>query len=388
MAEPDIVPRWVDRAHELAALCKRAGAVGLVAVDTEADSLHSYYHKLCLVQLSFRETHALIDPLALGRGGLDPLAELLADGTVTKVLHGADYDLRVLDRDLGAQVRGLRDTQVAAQLLGESATGLAAMAGKELGVEFDKRFQRADWGKRPLSPAAREYAARDTAFLIPLVDRLARRLQVLGRESWWLEECKALEEVRWAPSQPDPLAFERLKGARALAGASRDRLAALHAWREEEAAERDVPPFRVLRNEAMLALAKEAPEQPQEMARVAGVGASTARRYGRVLRALLRKPPSAPEPRQRTHEAPDRELEARIRELRSARDEVAASLRLDPGVLAPRSALEAVASAMPATRESLAHCLDREWRATVLAPALLGIAARWQGSATNPHAHS
>jgi ribonuclease D len=387
MEEPHIVPQWIERAGELALLCSRARVAGVVAVDTEADSLHSYYHKLCLVQLSFGDTHALVDPLALGREGLAPLRELLQDRTVIKVLHGADYDLRILDRDLGARVLGLRDTQVAAQLLGEPATGLAALLAKELGVKLDKHFQRADWGQRPLSGGAMAYAARDTAFLIPMKERLSRRLERLGRDPWWLEECDALEEVRWTPPEPNPLSFERVKGARALAGAARDRLAALHGWREGEAARRDVPPFRILRTDAMLALAKEVPERQEELPRL-GVAGSTLRSYGRVLLSLLRQPPAAPERRKRRYEPPDRELETRVRELRSTRDEVAARLGLDPAVVAPRSALEAVASNMPASCDDLAGCVDREWRAVVLAPTVLPLVERWQTSGTSLHAHS
>ncbi len=217
MTTSELRPAWVDEPAALAALCERARQSGQVAIDTEADSLHSYFHKLCLVQLSFDGAHALVDPLALGRENLRPLARLLADSAVRKLLHGADYDLRVLDRDLGARVVNVRDTQVAAQLLGEPQTGLAALAGKLLDVALDKKFQRADWGERPLSAEARAYAAGDTAFLAGLGAALSARLAELGRLAWWEEECAALEAIRWEPPEPDPLAFERIKGSRAPA---------------------------------------------------------------------------------------------------------------------------------------------------------------------------
>jgi len=156
-------PRWVDLAAQLEEVCAAARAAGRVAVDTEADSMHAYHEKLCLVQLSFDGQHAIIDPLELGRDGLAPLAALLADPAVVKVMHGADYDLRMLDRDLGAHLCGLEDTQMAAQLIGEGSFGLAALVSTKLGVVLDKKFQRSDWSIRPLGSEELRYAAADTA---------------------------------------------------------------------------------------------------------------------------------------------------------------------------------------------------------------------------------
>jgi ribonuclease D len=368
---------WIDGRDRLAAWCERASRAPRVAVDTEADSMHSYFHKLCLVQLAAGEFHALVDPLALGREGMAPLARLLAEERVTKVLHGADYDLRVLDRDLGARVVSVRDTQIAAQLLGERQTSLAALVEKELGVALDKRFQTADWGQRPLPPELLAYASGDTAFLAPLADRLAARLEELGRFSWWEEECTALEGIRWEPPAPDPRAFERLKGAKALRGAARDRLAALHAWREATAAALDVPPFKVMGREPLLAMAAEPPEDPDALAKVPGIGRNVPRRYARELLALLASPPAAPEREPREKVVVDREREERIKQLRARRDEVAAALGLDPGVLAPKWVLEAVADRMPSDPEGLRDCLDRRWRAEALAQELLTVVAGW-----------
>lgn len=379
MTTSELRPAWVDEPAALAALCERARQSGQVAIDTEADSLHSYFHKLCLVQLSFDGAHALVDPLALGRENLRPLALLLADSAVRKLLHGADYDLRVLDRDLGARVVNVRDTQVAAQLLGEPQTGLAALAGKLLDVALDKKFQRADWGERPLSAEARAYAAGDTAFLAGLGAALSAKLAERGRLAWWEEECASLEAIRWEPPEPDPLAFERIKGSRALRGAARDRLAALFAWRETRAAGDDVPPFKILQAEALVTLAADPPADLEALASIRGVGRSTVRRFGRELLAVTATPPAAPDRLAKDRFVVDREREGRFKRLRAVRDEVAAGLAIDGGVLAPRAALEAVADRLPADEASLADCLGRGWRASVLAPFLLPVAAAWRG---------
>jgi ribonuclease D len=358
----------------------------VVALDTESDSLHSYFHKLCLIQLSFSGEHVVLDPLALGRESLRPFADMLADPEVEKVLHGADYDLRVLHRDLGARVVRLRDTQVAAQLLGEGQTGLAALVEREATVVLDKRHQRADWGKRPLTPELLAYAAADTAYLELLRRRLSERLAALGRLAWWEEECVALEAVSWEPPPPDPLAFERIKGAGRLAGEARDRVAALHTWREQEAASRDVPPFRILHSDALLELASNPPADLEALGAVPGVGRATVRRYGREMMKVLTQPPPAParEPRQRAKV--DREREARIKQARATRDTVAKELGLEPGMLAPRSALELVVDRRPRSEEGLLTCLTRRWRTAVLGPALLALVAGWEGEASAIHA--
>lgn len=377
-SEGELAPLWIDRTEDVAVLSRRAREVAVLGVDTEADSFHSYHHKLCLVQVSSAGVHALLDPFRLGPRGLAPLADVLQDRGCLKVLHGADYDLRTLDRDLGARVCGLADTQVAAQLLGERHTGLAHLVESELGARLNKDLQRADWSVRPLSPAHRAYAAADTAYLEDLLERLLARLRVLGRLSWWEEECRALEEVRYEPPRADLFAFERIKGGRTLKGVARDRLAALHGWREGVAAAADVAPFKVMAADAMLRLAREAPEDLAALAKVPGVGRAAVRRHGSSLLNLLRQPPAAPE-RVRSPRPPvDRVFEKRVKEVRAVRDERAGELGLEPGVLAPRERLEEVVRTLPVDEDALAHCLGRRWRAAVLSPGLLRLAADWR----------
>jgi ribonuclease D len=386
VSDPHRPPKLVVNEGEVARVCKAARAQGALALDTEADSFHSYFHKLCLVQLSFAGGDYLIDPLALERSALQPLAAALGDRSVRKLMHGADYDLRVLDRDLGAHVANLADTQVAAQLLGEPQTGLAALLEKWLGVHLDKRFQRADWGARPLPPQLVAYAAGDTAHLEALADLMAQRLDALHRLEWWREECKALETVRWEPPRRNEFAFERIKGAGRLKGPARDRLAALHAWRELVAAGEDVPSFRVLRGESLIALAVQAPTDLQALAKVPSVGAGTARRYGPALLALLASPPPAPVRERRRPPPVDREREARLREARTTRDEAAAALGIDPGVLAPRASLETFVDRLPLDETQLCECLARRWRAAELAPRLLPLAVKWRAGESGAHA--
>ena len=370
-------PVWIADALGVEEVAAAIGEAGRFALDTEADSLHSYFHKVCLIQVTAGDRHFLVDPLALGRGDLDPLLERLADPAVTVLMHGADYDVRVLDRDWGARIRGLQDTQIMAQLLGEPRTGLAALLEGELGVALDKKHQRADWGRRPLPREMLTYAAADTAFLEELAGRLRSRLEALGRWDWAVEEFRRLEEVRHTPVEPDPLAFERVKGVRKLRGVERDRAFTLHWWRDETARRLDVPPFRVLGNAQLLALAATAPSTLEELADVPGLGPRFTRRWGRQVLALLEAPKRAPaRERKGGGRGPMTPAEKRrLAALTAERDAAAAELGLDPGLLCPRAALERLA-VCPEAPENLESCGLKGWRLGVLGERLAGAIQR------------
>jgi ribonuclease D len=357
-------PSWVDTTagvREVAAACAEAGRF---ALDTEADSLHSYFHKVCLIQVTAGKRSFLIDPLALENDGLRPLWKVAAKPSVAVVMHGADYDVRVLDRDFEVRIRGLEDTQIMAQLLGEPKTGLATMLEQEFGVTLDKRHQRADWGRRPLDARLLAYAASDTLHLIGLAERLRRRLEKLGRWTWAVEEFRALERVRYSEPEPDPFAFERIKGARALKDQARDRLHALFQWRDSAARRRDLPPFKVLGNRQLLALAVGPPEDLEGMAKVPGLGPRFTRRSGKEVLRRLRKPGRAPNRARRERQpAPPAEVRRRADRLQKVRDSVAGELGIQPGLLCPRATLQAVAEAGP---EHMAKAGLEGWRLGLL----------------------
>ncbi len=360
-------PLWIDDASGVVQVAEAARAAGRFSLDTEADSLHSYFHKVCLIQVTAGGRHFLVDPLALQDGDLAPLLELVEDPGIPVLMHGADYDIRVLDRDHGARVRGLEDTQIMAQLLGEPRTGLAALLEAELGIVLDKKHQRADWGRRPLPPEMLTYAAADTAFLEELAGKLRRRLEALDRWEWAREEFRRLEGVRHTVVEHDPLAFERVKGVRRLRGIERDRAFSLYWWRDETARRLDVPPFRVLGNAQLLLLATTAPATLEEIAAVSGLGPRFARRWGHEVLELLRRPRRAPQRERRTGGAAPLTAEERrrLKALAAERDAVAAELGLDPGLLCPRATLERLALCSEAPRDPGA-CGLSGWRLEVL----------------------
>jgi ribonuclease D len=344
----DLNPLWIDTREGVREAAKRCAAASRVALDTEADSMHSYFHKVCLIQVSANGHHMVIDPLAVEPGDLQPLWEVVGDPAVPILMHGADYDIRILDRDYGIRVAGLQDTQIMAQLLSEEKTGLAALLEKELGVVLDKKYQRADWGRRPLSAGQLAYAAADTAHLSGLVDRLRIRLDELERWTWAEEEFRKLENVRHNQVDPDPLAFERIKGARSLRGAARDRLSSLYEWRDQQARSRDIPPFKILGNKPLLAMAENPPSNLEEFGEVEGVGPRAVRRWGRNLLRLIDRPRRAPERVRSPHRpTPPASESRRLKRLLTARDTRAEALGIQAGLLCPRGVAEAVASHHP-----------------------------------------
>ncbi len=371
-------PIWEDTRAGVDEVAEAARSAGWLALDTEADSLHSYFHKTCLVQVTADDRNFVIDPLAMDSKDLDPLWALVADPEIPVLMHGSDYDIRVLDRDYDTRIRGLVDTQAMAQVLGEPKTGLAALLEKEEGVVLDKRHQRADWGRRPLTPSQVAYAAADTAFLRSLAGKLRTRLQSLGRWEWAEEEFHKLEHVRHNPVEPNPLAFERVKGVRSLRGDARDRAFTLFEWREREARKLDVPPFKVLGAKTLVTLAEEPPEKMSELAEVTGIGPRFVRRWGGKVMKAIAQPEKAPQwkrgPRQ-PETAPV--VARRMKRLAVVRDDVATELALEPGLVCPKSCALAVASHDPRCADSadLRAAGLTGWRLECLGPRFLAALA-------------
>lgn len=345
-----------------------------IAIDTEGASFHKFVDRVYLLQLSTRDHHAIIDPLAVAAP--PALGALLADARVEVVFHDADYDLRLLRQDYGWQVSSLFDTRIAAQLLGIRQFGLAALLDANFGVKLDKKHQRADWSMRPLTGDMLAYAAQDTLHLLELRDVFRDALEKKGRMAWAAEEFARLQAVEWAADDRED-AFLRIKGARDLSRRELAVLRELAAWRDTAAAAVDRATFRVIGNDPLLDIARAAPSTPDALTGIKGVPrgwnhARIAELLAAVQRGLdvpeseLPKFPRAPRWDR------DPKFDDRAAALKRVRDEVATKLDLDPGVLCSRERLEAVARRMPATLSELEEIPDlRKWQVEVMGKAML-----------------
>lgn len=356
---PAAVPHY-ELITSPAVLAERVDVIAaqqVIALDTEASSFHRYRERLCLIQMSDRDRTWLVDPLAIPDMG--PLRTMLADPTTEVVIHDADYDLRILARDHRIRVENIFDTLIAAELVNEPEIGLAALLRKHMGIQVDKKFQKADWSKRPLPVPMLDYAAGDTSHLIAVRDILKERLVALGRWEWAVEEFGLLSGATFERTGPEEPAFLRIKGAKALKPHQLAILREVHAWREGVAERMDRAPFMVLGNEALLQLATEPPARTADLRDRKGFSEKVLQRHGREVMAAVQRGldtpkeewPRVPRP-QRWHR--DDDYEDRLKRLKQARDRLTAAHDLRPGIVAANQILMEVARTMPGDLDALA----------------------------------
>jgi ribonuclease D len=280
---PSLAPSLVADAGALEALARRLAVEPRVALDTESNSFHAYRERVCLLQISIPGADYVVDPIAVD---VSPLGAVLG-GERELVLHGADYDVRCLRREFGWDLGRIFDTMVAARRLGSKELGLAALVQAHFGVRLTKEHQRADWGRRPLTPEQLRYAAHDTHFLLPLHDILSAGLSRDGVEA---EARKEFDRIAAATAHArvfDREGWRKLKGARELDADGRKVLADLWVAREERASAIDKPSFKVIPETALVELARRRPRDEPSVRRVPGVTPKVMDRAGATILRVL-----------------------------------------------------------------------------------------------------
>jgi ribonuclease D len=312
------------------------------AIDTEADSLHRYRESLCLVQFADRGESVLIDPLAIE--DLAPLGDFLVESTVW--MHGADYDMTMFKREFGKLPAVVYDTQIGARLLGARRFGLGDLVKEYFGVELSKTSQKADWGKRPLSPKMIEYALNDVHYLLDMGDMIVTRLRDLGRYDWFEESCAAARQ-KVLDRDDSKEEMWRIQGSGKLDRRGLACLRALWHWRDAEAKTWDRPSFMVLPNRELLEWSHDLSSgksvtlphhfRPDRVKRfkatVAKVEALTENEW-----------PERPSTKRRKR---DREFDRRLDALLADRDRAATKLEIEGSLIAPRAILESIAAEEP-----------------------------------------
>jgi len=364
--------RIIQTLPDLQRLCWELSDQMVLGVDTEADSLYHYFPKVCLIQMSTPQNTFVIDPLSIQ--DMDPLHAIFANHSIKKVFHGADYDVRSLFRCFGIEVNNLFDTMVASQFLGEKETALAAVVKRRFGTALDKKYQKANWSKRPLNHDMILYAAHDSACLIRLYGELKEALRSKGRLPWVEEECEILSRDSavdgnsahrnanrpkslkgHVPEGTNPAApplFRRFKGAGKLVARDLAVLEEVLQFREKIAMGKDKPPFRIFSNSVIQKLVEAKPVHGAALKKVRDLPPDFMKRYADgVLEAIQRglalpgsslpSFPKTPRPPQ------NRKRDARMRLLKTWRGLKAIDLGLEPGLMCNNQLLQAFAEEDP-----------------------------------------
>jgi ribonuclease D len=330
----------------------------VIAVDTEADGFHSYREQVCLVQVTGAGEDFIVDPFAdFDMGGL---GDVLADPKRIKLFHDSEFDILILKRDYGFDFANLFDTRVAAAVLGSKAPGLASVLLDHFDVELDKSMQRSDWSRRPLTDQQVAYARLDTHYL---VDLYYEQHAALAKEDLMMvldTECRRLEKTIPPPHVFRPGDFAKVKGGKDLRPMARTILRELFILRDALAKEKNVPPFRILGNHVLLALAEERPRSVQSLGNVKGCSSLVRGRYGNdiidVIEDALDMDPIEQWPRAprkaNAEDFTEEEQELNDR-LKTVRKKACDRHDIEAAYLMHRSALANIARALPRNLDQL-----------------------------------
>jgi len=346
---------WVETPAGLERVARILDRAEIIGVDLEADSMYHYFEKVCLLQVATEGASYVIDPLAVR--DLSALRPVFSSPRIRKVFHGADYDIRSLYRDFQIEIENLFDTQLACKFLGLRQTGLEALLRSRFHVALNKKFQRADWSRRPLSPQMVEYAAMDGMYLIPLAKMLEKELEEKGRLSWVEEECRSLCKARFAPPYHQPL-YLRVKGALHLDRRTLSILEALLRFREAQARKVDLPPFKVIGNESLLELARQKPLTLEELETRKILSRKQMDRHAKRLLQEIHGAMTIPDQELAVY-TPEPEpalafpLRRRVKALKTWREDRAKHLQMDPGDLLNNSLINGLAMRNPRSTKEM-----------------------------------
>lgn len=321
-----------------------------IAVDTESNSLYAYQEQVCLIQFSSPEQDYLVDSLALK--DLSLLRPIFANPAIEKIFHAAEYDLICLRRDFDIRPVNLFDTMQAARILGRPAVGLGAVLEAEFGITLDKRYQRANWGQRPLPVAMLNYARLDSHYLIALRERLAAALVEAGRWELAEEDFRRISEVS-LPAEDGHGPCWKVNGSRDLTPQQTAVLKELCLYRDAQARRSNLPPFKVLSNDMLLEVAQSCPESHIDLLHVQALPVKLRDRHGGELLAAVRRGLRAEPIFRSTSPRPSDEYLNRLDRLREWRKNTARALGVESDVVLPRETLETIAENCPRNAQEL-----------------------------------
>jgi ribonuclease D len=362
MAANQIIPvHYIENSQQLEGISSLLANFPYLSVDTESNSLYVYREQVCLLQISTPEADYLIDTLSVQ--DLSCLAPLFASSEQEKIFHAAEYDIICLKRDFNFTISNIFDTMVAARILGEPAVGLGSLLQSRLGITVEKKYQRANWGMRPLSTEMIEYARQDSQHLYDLKVLLEKDLKEKNLWDLALEDFRLGCEVNGHSQPTNSSMWWKVAGANDISASEAAILQSLCDFREEIAARRNVPPFKIISNEILVKLSQEPPASEQELVGMRGISPHFLQRYGQSLIQTIHtgrgaKPLSRPsKPR------PDERFLRRLDALKEWRKTKGKEASVESDVVLPRDFVERIAAENPESMEKLHQLMARiPWR--------------------------
>ncbi len=336
---------WVDQPQKLNDISKELSAQDIIAVDTESNSLYAYQEQVCLIQFSTREKDFLIDTLALT--DLSPLESIFRSKKILKIFHAAEYDLICLYRDYGFTFNFLFDTMIAARTLGYQKTGLGSLLETYFNIHVEKKYQRANWGRRPLKPEMLEYARLDSHYLITLAEILQKELHACDRWELAREDFERLTLNIDDTTKSTENDFWKIHGSRDLNPRQAAVLKSLYQFRESQAEKQNHPPFKIISHQALIKIAKESPENLDSLASMSSLSNRLVKRYGKgLLKAVHEGEKAPPEYRPRNGRSNEAVVN-RINALREWRKQTGQEMGVPSDVILPKDVLNRIASGNP-----------------------------------------
>lgn len=341
------VPVMIETLSDLERFASEIKSEGSLAVDIESDGFYVYHEKVCLIQVTTSRGDFIIDPLSVK--DLSPLGPALRNPKVVKIFHAGEYDVACLKRDFGFQVKNVFDTMIASRTLGEERLGLARLIEKHFKIKLSKKLQRANWGRRPLTPEQVMYARLDTHFLHALRDILLKELKKKGLLQDAKDAFDRLERSEHSERVFHPEDFWHMKGTRDLSAQKRAVLRGLFLYREKKAASLDRAPFRVLSEQILFRLAEKCPKTPEILKNMKGITPYLFNHFGRdIVKAVVAGLSAAPieKPPERNHRQRwDPDTMRRYEALREWRKKTAAGRGVNPVVILATEELRNIAQA-------------------------------------------
>ena len=354
-------PHLITQVETLNELSEKLKGEKRVAVDTESNSLYAYQEQVCLIQFSITQQDYIVDPLVLI--DLSPLAPIFADPNIEKIFHASEYDLICLKRDFGFTFNNIFDTFTAARILGREAVGLGSLLESEFSMTVNKRYQRANWGQRPLPSHLLTYAQIDTHFLIPLRDRLAAELTKKNLLPLAQEDFKRLCQVNNHNSDEKSNDCWRINGANDLSPQKAAVLQELCRLRDRIAKRINQPLFKVINDRVLIELAIECPRTIEEMVGLELLNSRQIKQDGEAIIAAINKGLAAsPIYPNRSHRPSD-EFLSRLENLRKWRKNAAMKMQVSSDVVLPRDLLFQIAELDPVDMKELQDIMKNvPWR--------------------------